>query len=233
MIARVMLVQSDGARRRLLEQGLLVQGFSVTPIALAVEAFAACRRDRPDAVLIDLATPDMDGLSLLAALRQMEEYRGMAAIVMVPKGGVEAVLRAFELGADDCMEGAVDMRELGARLGAVLRRRAARDQFLEAPIRIGDVRLDPSRRLCRVGRKEISLRPLEFALLETLMRRAGRVLSRRYLLENVWGMPGEASTRTVDVAVSRLRRRLQSAGWMIETVLKAGYRLRRSLVSGA
>lgn len=222
-----MIIQSDLVRRRALELGLRAQGFAVSPVSLAVEALETCHRVRPDAVIIDLDTPDMSGLSLLAAMRRMEECRKVAVILTVPRGRVESVLRAFVLGADDCIEGDADIREVGARLGAVLRRRSQRDQVPGGPLHAGDIRLDPGRRLCTVRRKPVSLRPREFALLEILMRKTGRVLSRAYLLESVWGMDSEASTRAVDIAVSRLRRRLGAAGRMLETVLKAGYRLRR------
>ena len=227
MNARILLIQSDLVGRRRLETGLRAQGFAVSSVALAMEAFETCRRVNPDAIVIGPDTPDMSGLSFLAALRRMVDCRDVAALLSLPSGYANSALKAFEFGADDCVAETMDVRELGARLDAAMRRRKERASLIGAPIRCGDIRLAPSRRTCHVGRKLLSLRPREFALLEMLMRRPGRVLSRPYLLESVWGMSSEASTRAVDISVSRLRRQLGACGRLIETVLKAGYRLRR------
>lgn len=228
MNARVLLVHSDPERRRALGGGLRAQGFAVSAVALAAEALETCRRAPPDAVVIASDAPDREGLSLLAALRGIEDCRNAAAILAVAQDRVEPLLKAFALGADDCVAETVDVRELGARLVAALRRRTRRDAALTGAIRSGELRLDPAQRACWVGRKPIALRPREFDLLEILMRKPGRLLSRSYLLESVWGMHSEAATRAVDVAVSRLRRRLGPSGRRIETVLKGGYRLTRA-----
>ena len=134
----------------------------------------------------------------------------------------------FELGADDYLAKDVETAELTARLRAALRRRFERRDQLGSPMQIGPIRLDPGLHECRVRGQRRKLRPREFELLEILMRKSGRVLSRPYLLETVWGMSGNASTRAVDVGVSRLRRTLgRRAGNWIETVERFGYRFCR------
>jgi DNA-binding response OmpR family regulator len=137
------------------------------------------------------------------------------------------VANAFDWGADDYILKGCQIPELLARIRAVLRRRFERAEPSGYAVARGPIALDPSRHECRVRKKIIALRPREFELLEILMRKAGRVLSRHYLLETVWGMNREAGTRAVDIGVSRLRQALGPHGsaW-IETIPRFGYRCR-------
>lgn len=201
-------------------------GYRLEVLGTGAHGFKAIITDRPDIVFLDIAITDIDGLSWLGILREMREGKGLPVIVTGDKMAPETLARGFELGADDCIVFRhCDPRELSARIRAVLRRHAANAEQPAATLSLGPVELDRSRHRCFVSGREVSLRPREFELLELLMRKAGRVLSRPYLLESVWGMASAANTRAVDVAASRLRKALgtEAAGW-VESVERFGYR---------
>lgn len=180
-----------------------------------------------DLAVLDLKLPDMDGMAWLGMIRQTEAGSTLPVIVASLKRVDSEVASAFELGAEDYVLKNCDPLELGARIRAVLRRRFERMERLGGAMLIGPVELDPTRHECRVRGSRVALRPREFELLEILMRKAGRVLNRVYLLETIWGMSASANTRAVDVGVSRLRLALgRRAGRWIETVERFGYRFR-------
>ncbi|HAH07857.1 MAG TPA: DNA-binding response regulator [Elusimicrobia bacterium] len=180
-----------------------------------------------DLAVLDMKLPDMDGMAWLGMARQTEAGAQLPVIVVSGKRVDSEVASAFELGAEDYVLKSCDPMELGARIRAVLRRRFEREERLGGAMIIGPVELDPARHECRVRGSRVDLRPREFELLEILMRKAGRVLNRIYLLETIWGMSASANTRAVDVGVSRLRLALgRRAGRWVETVERFGYRFR-------
>ena len=201
----------------------LKREFTVERCALAQQALDLLRKSKPDLMVLDPDLPDMGGMTLLSALRDMEAGRELPVILMSRTKTEEQVVAAFELGVDDFLVKPVDPRELLVRARAVLRRRFERVEHWGAPLSSGGVEIDPSQRSCVVRGKHVSLQPREFELLEIMMRKAGRVLTRAYLLETVWGMSSGADTRAVDVMVSRLRKRLGASGKRIGTVSKMGY----------
>lgn len=222
-----LVVDGDGAARQSL--GAALKGeFEVTTCGLAREALDHLRSTRPpDIVIVDYDLPDMEGLTFLKVLRETELGRNLAVILTGRRNSEERVIEAFTVGIDDHLPKPFDLRELLVRVKAVLRRRYERLEHFGNALTVGHIEIDPSQRLCLISGKRVALQPREFELLEILMRKAGRVLSRVYLLETVWGMRHTAQTRAVDVMVSRLRRRLGSRGGrMIETVSKLGYCLR-------
>jgi two-component system alkaline phosphatase synthesis response regulator PhoP len=192
----------------------------------AREALESAHKSPPNLLVLGLDLPDMPGLTLLKVLRDTEYGREMPVIVVAGSKTASSVKEAFELGADDYVVAPVDPRELAARARAVLRRKLQRQDHWAAPLSLAGIDIDPSQRLCVVKGRRVILRPMEFSLLDTFMRRAGRVLTRTYLLETVWGMSTKAETRAVDVMVSRLRKRLGPCGKLIETVSKMGYSFR-------
>lgn len=222
-----LVVDGDAAARNSL--GTALKGeFEVTSCGLAREALDHLRSTRPpDIVIVDYDLPDMEGLTFLKVLRETELGRNLAVILTGRRNSDERVLESFAVGIDDHLPKPFDLREMIVRVRAVLRRRYERLEHFGAALAVGPIEIDPSQRLCLVSGKRIPLQPREFELLEILMRKAGRVLSRVYLLETVWGMRHTAQTRAVDVMVSRLRRRLGGrAGKSIETVSKLGYCMR-------
>lgn len=202
--------------------------FAWSRCRLAREALEAVQRASPNLLVLGLDLPDMPGMTVLRVLRDTEHGRELPVIVVASAKSPQALKEAFELGADDFLVAPVDPRELAARARAVLRRKLLRQEHWGAPLTLAGIEIDPSQRSCLVRGKRVVLRPMEFQLLDTLMRRAGRVLTRVYLLETVWGMSATAQTRAVDVMVSRLRRRLGARGKLIETISKMGYCFRDS-----
>ena len=204
--------------------------FDAEACTLAKQAFERIRLRPPDLLLVDRDLPDMAGMDFLRILRESERGKDLPVLLMASRKTVEGVLEAYGLGVDDYLLKPFDPRELMARVRALLRRKYERAPQWDAPISIGGIELDRSRRLCMVDGVRVVLRPREFEVLEVLMRKEGRVLTRAYLLETVWGMSSSANTRAVDVTVSRLRRCLgPRAGRWIETLTKAGYCFRKPL----
>ena len=180
-----------------------------------------------DLLILDSDLPDMPPMTFLHVLRETRYGRELPVVFVAERKTEESVAQAFALGVDDYLAKPVDPRELAARARAVLRRKFERAEHWGGALSIGGVEIDPSQRLCVAGGRRIVLRPREFELLEILMRKSGRVLTRPYLLETVWGMSGSADTRAVDAVVSRLRKSLgQRAAGLIQTVSKLGYTFR-------
>ncbi len=203
-------------------QAALEREHSVSACALAREALELLSRGAPDLMVVDLDLGDMDGLTFL---RVLKETAPRAPLLAVGLHKPEAtVLETFALGVEDYLAAPFDPRELAVRARTILRRRYERLDHWEAALELGGVAIDPAQRQCLVNGRRVPLQPREFELLEALMRRANRVLSRAYLLETVWGMERSARTRAIDVMVSRLRRKLgPRAGRLVETVSKLGY----------
>lgn len=222
-----LVVDGDAAAQKSLSATLKGE-FEVLTCGLAREALDHLRSTRPpDIIVVDYDLPDMEGLTFLKVLRETELGRNLAVILTGRRNSEERVLEAFAVGIDDHLPKPFDQREMLVRIRAVLRRRYERMEHFGSALSVGPIEIDPSQRLCLISGKRIALQPREFELLEILMRKAGRVLSRVYLLETVWGMRHTAQTRAVDVMVSRLRGRLGNRGGrMIETVSKLGYCMR-------
>lgn len=196
--------------------------FDVEQCGQSLQAFQTIGHRIPDLIILDSDLPDMNGMSFLGALRQTENGKQAPVIYLCDKKSEAALAQAFAFGVDDFLARPFDVRELRVRILAVLRRRHEQSKHWGNAISVGGIELDPDGR-CKIEGKRVRLQPREFELLEILMRKAGRTLSRNYLLEAVWGMSSEADTRAVDVVVSRLRRRLGARGHYIETVPKMGY----------
>ena len=201
--------------------------YHVAAAATAAEGLNRILAGGCDLALVDL--DGVDGLNWLKILRQTDAGREAPVIADSARKSDEEAVDAFEWGADDYVLKACEPAELAARVRSALRRRFERQKIWGPALAIGAVTLDPERHQCWVRRTPVALNPREFELLEILMRKSGRVLSRPYLLETVWGMSRFANTRTVDVAVSSLRRSLgKRASRWIETVERFGYRYRSS-----
>ena len=201
--------------------------FDVAACAAAQTALERLRSRHPNILLLDSELSEMTGIAFLRVLRETEYGKDLPVILLSARKTEESVEQAFALGVEDYMVKPFDQRELVVRIRAVLRRRFEGAEHWGPPLSIGGVEIDPSQRRCSVNGRRIRLRPREFELLEILMRKAGRVLTRSYLLETIWGMSSTAETRAVDGMVSRLRKRLgATTGKMVETVSKMGYTFR-------
>jgi DNA-binding response OmpR family regulator len=206
----------DLVRLYLEKEGLAVVAAGDGPTAL--EAFA---RHAPDLVVLDLMLPGIDGWEVCREIRR----RGPTPILMLTarSDDVDAVV-GLELGADDYVTKPFNPRVLVARVRSLLRRADATASG-DGPVVVGSLRLDPRRRWAAVGDHDLALRPREFDLLLALARDPGVVHTRDALLENVWGTDFPGETRTVDVHVAEVRKKLGDDGPPIETVRGVGYRL--------
>jgi two-component system response regulator RegX3 len=215
---RVLIVEDEDAIALPLADGLTREGFDVVRAATGAEALAAAE---PDIVLLDLRLPDMDGLDVCRQLRG----RSQLPIIIVTARGEEADrVVGLELGADDYVVKPFGLRELIARIRAVTRRSDEPDR-VATPLRVGSLEIDERTRRAFLDQDELDLTPKEFELLAALARDPGAAVSRRRLLEEVWETSWSGSSKTIDVHVAGLRRKLGDPGW-IETVRGIGFRLR-------
>jgi two-component system, OmpR family, response regulator RegX3 len=213
---RVLLVEDEEAIAEPLAEGLRREGYVVTVAGTAADALAA---GEADVVLLDLRLPDGDGLDVCRALRA----RSAVPIIVVTARGEEADrVVGLELGADDYVVKPFGIRELIARIRAVTRRAQGRE--IAGPIRVGNLEIDERGRRARRDDEELELTPKEFDLLLALARDPGAVVTRRRLLEDVWNTSWYGSSKTIDVHVASLRRKLRDPG-VIETVRGVGFRL--------
>ena len=197
------------------------EGFAVVAARDGHEALRLVERHDPDLVVLDLMLPGLDGLSVTHELRR----QGDVPILMLTARGddVDRIV-GLEVGADDYVSKPFNPRELVARVKAILRRTDATARG-GRPVEVGSLRVDPRRREAYVGARRVELRPREFDLLAALARDPGVVLTRDGLLESVWGTDFPGETRTVDVHVAEVRKKLGEDGPQIETLRGIGYRL--------
>lgn len=220
--ALILLVEDDRSIRDVTRMGLADAGFNVVTATDGDEALAAFRQHAPDAVVLDVMLPRRDGLEVLRAIRQTSN---VPVLMLTARDTTTDVVLGLELGADDYMTKPFEMPILVARLRSILRR--ANRAEVGDELRVGDVHVDvAAHRVSRDG-EEIELSPTEFRLLCELARKPGRVFTRELLLENVWGYPAMGDTRLVDVAIQRLRAKLErdpARPKLIQTVRGFGYR---------
>lgn len=215
----VLVAEDEQAIAEIERMYLTRQGFGVEVVGDGEQALAAARRLHPVAIVLDVGLPGLDGTEVCRRLRAEGDWTPVL-FVTARDDEVDRVL-GLEMGADDYLTKPFSPRELVARVKTVLRRMSAPDDA--APVlRVGQVRLDPSRRRVWTGEDEVSLTTTEFDLLAFLMRRPGRVYERDQLLSQVWGYAAAAGTRTVDVHVAQLRGKLGDAS-PIRTVRGVGY----------
>jgi len=179
------------------------------------------RKHRPDLVILDVMLPGMDGFEVCRAIRR--EADTPVVMLTARTDDIDAIV-GLELGADDYVTKPFNPRALVARVKAILRRTDGTVR-LGRPVEVGTLRIEPRRREVTVGDRAVDLRAREFDLLAALARDPGVVLSREALLEDVWGTDFPGETRTVDVHVSELRKKLGPDGPTIESVRGVGYRL--------
>lgn len=196
-------------------------GFNVVAANDGEQALVQYERNDPDLVVLDVMLPKMDGFEVCRELRR----RGDVPILMLTARSedIDAIV-GLELGADDYVTKPFNPRALVARVKAILRRTDVTAKG-GRPIQVGDLRIDPRRREASIGDRRLDLRAREFDLLAALARDPGVVLSRDALLEDVWGTDFPGETRTVDVHVAEVRKKLGDDGPQVETIRGIGYRL--------
>jgi len=219
----ILLVDDEPNIRQLARLYLERDGFHVEEAGDGNDALAQVSRLKPALIVLDLMLPEVDGWEVC---RRLNLEGNPAAIIMLTARDedIDKIL-GLELGADDYMTKPFNPRELVARVKAILRRRERPAHQDEKPIYLGDLVVDPARHEVNRYGEYIDLRSQEFDLLVILARNKGLVLSREKLLELAWGFDFYGQTRTVDVHIGHLRKKLAGSRVQIETVIGAGYKL--------
>ena len=218
----VLVVEDEASIASFVALYLKNAGYDVATVANGAEALAAVDREKPALIVLDLMLPDIDGIEVCRRVR-----RGSDIPILMLTARDEDVdkIIGLEVGADDYLTKPFNPRELVARVRAILRRATSERADREsAVLRHGDLTVDAGRREARVGEEEIQLAPKEFDLLWELLDHRGLVLTRDQLLERVWGYTFAGDTRTVDVHVRQLRRKLGDASPIV-TVWGVGYKV--------
>ena len=226
MSGAILVVEDEAEVRELLAANLELAGYRVSVAGDVSRAETMMREVRPDLVLLDWVLPGVPGLSFARRLRANARTRDVPIVLLSTRGEEEDKVGALEGGADDYVTKPFSMRELLARIKAVLRRRAP--QLADDVVDAFGLRLDPAARTLMAGGRKVELWATEFRLLHFFMTHAGRIFGRAKLLDEVWGDHVFVEERTVDVHIRRLRQALIPTGHdsLIETVRGVGYRFR-------
>lgn len=221
---KVLVVDDEIETRRLLRIGLEHSGFDVTDAATGEEGLGQCAVENPDLVVLDMKLPDLSGLDVLKRLREWSE---IPVIVLSAVDGDQTIIEALNGGADDYVTKPFKMTVLIARLHANLRKRAS-GEAAPSVLSCGDIEVDFGRHTCRVRGKKVDLTPKEFELLGLLMKHEGKVLTHKFLLENVWGPANAEDREYVRVFIKQLREKVEADPAKPEYILTemgVGYRL--------
>jgi DNA-binding response OmpR family regulator len=223
-MARILVVEDSADIADLIRHYLERAGHVVDRLVSGSDVLPRVQRERPDAIVLDLMLPGMDGLFVCQAVRRDEATAGIPILMLTARGEEADRVRGLELGADDYVTKPFSPKELVARVGALLRR-SARPTAVEPVLTYGPLRLDTDRHLVTVDGRDVRLTAKEFLLLRYLLEHRGRVLSRDVLLTDVWGYQYTGGTRTVDVHVRRLREKLPLLSSALTTIKQFGYKL--------
>jgi two-component system, OmpR family, KDP operon response regulator KdpE len=220
---KVLIVDDEPPIRKLLRMGLSTQGYEILDATNGKTALALLD-EKPDLIILDLGLPDMQGLDLLAAIRARNE--AVPIVVLSSRGDESVKVRALDLGADDYLTKPFGMEELLARMRAALRHQLA-VQGERPAFKVGDLTVDLVRRIVKVGDKEVKLSPKEYELLRVLVQHAGKVLTHKFLLGELWS--DFTDTQYLRVYVRQLRHKIEAAPEQPQYILTetgVGYRLR-------
>ncbi len=224
----ILIVEDEKDIVKMIEYNLGREGFKTLSARDGETALSLAGKEHPDLILLDLMLPGMDGLEVCKALKNESRTGAIPIIILTAKSQESDKIVGLELGADDYITKPFSPRELVARIKAVLRRVKESDKVAEV-FKIGELAVDFSKIKVTVKSKSVDLTAKEFELLKRLISANGRVLSREHLLNTIWGFDRavEIETRTVDVHIGSLRKKLRSEGKRVVTVKNYGYSFER------
>lgn len=218
---KLLLIEDNLELAHWLVQLLREQAFVVDHVADGAAADALLLRGRYDVVLLDLNLPLLSGKGVLRRIRERQD--GVAVIVLTASASLDQKVECLEIGADDYLVKPIEVRELVARMHALLRRQAPDKRN---GLACADLDYDPRTRQFHLAGAELSLPPRERTLLETLMRHAGEAVSRQALVESLFGLDEDASMDAIDLYIHRLRKKLEASRATILTLRGVGWMLR-------
>jgi two-component system KDP operon response regulator KdpE len=221
----ILVIEDEAQMRRFLRASLTSNGYQVVETDTAESGLAQAAARNPDLVLLDLGLPDQDGLVVTQRLR---EWAKMPIIVISARGREEDKIQALDGGADDYLTKPFGVGELLARIRVALRN-AARGELSSSQLAVGELKIDLVRRQVLLSDKEVHLTPIEYKLLATLVKHAGRVITHRQLLREVWGPGSSDQTQYLRVYMGQLRHKLEqnpSRPQFLTTEPGVGYRLK-------
>jgi two-component system phosphate regulon response regulator PhoB len=222
-MARILVIEDEQDLQKILQYNFTQAGHEVLQATEGREGLRMAQEGRPDLVLLDLMLPDISGTEVCRSLKSEAATRHVPVIMLTAKGEELDRVVGFELGAEDYIVKPFSARELLLRVQVILRRTRPAPEP-QGPVAFGRLRFDSAAHRAWVDGAEIDLTPLELKLLATLYERRNRVQTRAALLDKVWGISADLTTRTVDTHVRRLREKLGPAADYVETVRGVGYR---------
>jgi two-component system KDP operon response regulator KdpE len=202
----VVVIEDEPQIRRFLRATLQGQGYRLFEAATGADGLVEAASRQPDVVIVDLGLPDMDGLEVI---RRLREWSSVPVIILSARGGERDKVTALDAGADDYIEKPFGTDELLARIRVALRHTAGGARAEDAIFKVGDLHVDQARRRVQVEGKDVHLTPIEYRLLTTMVRHAGRVLTHRQLLREVWGPNHTEDAHYLRVFMATLRRKLE------------------------
>lgn len=223
-MSRIFCVEDDSNIRELIEYTLSSSDFEVETFENGASFFERLSVQKPDAVLLDIMLPDMDGTQILRELRSNEATSSTAIILITAKSERMDKIRGLDMGADDYITKPFDVLELISRVRAVLRRTTGYENT-NCETELGNIRINSQKRIVYVNSEEINLTYKEFELLYMLMSAKGAVVTRESIISKIWGTNFEGESRTLDVHIRTLRQKLGEEGSRIDTVRNVGYKI--------
>jgi two-component system KDP operon response regulator KdpE len=202
----VVVVEDEPQIRRFLRATLQGHGYRLFEAANGADGLVEAASRQPDVVIIDLGLPDMDGLEVI---RRLREWSSVPVLVLSARGGERDKVTALDAGADDYIEKPFGTEELLARIRVALRHAAGAARAEDAVFKVGDLQVDHEKRRVHVDGKDVHLTPIEYRLLTTMVRHAGKVLTHRQLLREVWGPNHTEDAHYLRVFMATLRRKLE------------------------
>lgn len=224
---RILVVEDDPQIQELLNYNLGKEGFVVLSVQSGEAGLQVLDKEPVDLIILDLMLPGMDGMTFCRRTKSLSATQHIPVVMLTAKSEETDIVAGLDIGADDYIPKPFSPRLLVARVRAVLRRAAIHPtETAEDFSQVGPLVIDRAKHDVRVEDEPISLTPTEFAILELLASHPGRVFARSEIAETVHGEPFVTTDRAVDVHIASLRRKLGSAGQLIETVRGVGYRIR-------
>lgn len=230
---KILIVEDDKDIARLLQYNMDKAGYFCEIAVTGEMALVSLGRQPFDLIILDVMLPGVDGFEVCRRVKQDPQCRHIPVMLLTARGEEVDRIVGLEIGAEDYVVKPFSPREVVLRVKALLRRSSSEDSWgSNKLLEVGGVILDKERHSVTVDGKGIVLTAMEFKLLALLMERRGRVQDREKLLNDVWGVDAEVYTRTIDTHVRRLRSKLGSFGYLVETVSGVGYRFRQDADEG-